>query len=1193
MMKSYSPKSGLFIKLLALIFAAYGTVGASFAQSDVLISVSFKGVPLNTALKQIEQKGNVSLLYNYDEVSKVKSVTFEASNAKLSYVLDNILKDTGMTYRISENTVIIGKSSQQTPIGSRKITGRIVCDETGNPLPGVTVVLKGTKIGVASDASGHYSLMIPTGSTVLTFSYLGYYELENPVDSEEVLNVELKRRATRMDDIIVETGYQRLNMRETASSATYIKMDDIELGAMNSVEDMLQGQAAGVRVSITDGQVGSTPTIRVRGTSTLLGNKAPLWVLDGIILEDLVQVDVSDINSPDAPYLIGNAIGGVNPRDIESITILKDAPATSLYGSRAANGVIVVTTKMGKIGENKLSYSTNLSMKRRTHYDDLNLMNAGERIQLTQEILADNIRYARNPSSYGYEGLLLDYYNSRISYDEFVAETNKMAKTNTDWYDILFRNSFSQNHTLSLSGGANTTRYYISLGYYNELGTDRMNSGERFTINAKVNSQLSKRLFIEYYIKADSGTTKGAHSSTNANLYAYETSRTIPCYNDDGSLYYYDTQQKSQTGILSAPKEEMMYNILNEMKLTGTSASTSSVVSKLNLQYNIFPTFRYRVTGTLVHSNANSKSWAKEASNYVSMIRRWNAGTLVIDSDDYNASVIPVGGILYNLDREGNTYTLRNELEYSELLGDSHMVSASVIQEVSSNKYKGLSGTSYGWQPDRGNTIAPAITDGYVSALGSLRPTVTDNVSNTVSWLGTVTYSYKNKLAFNFNTRMDGSNNFGNNPEYRFLPVWSVAGKYTLTNEEFLANDKVLRYLAVKGSFGLSGNVDKATSPDLVIQVGSQNQYSGLNESYIAYLPNPNLRWEETDTFNLGVEFSLFKSRLMYAPYDILSGVIEVYSKKSHAIITHQNVSQVIGMNQVKINGGRMNNKGFEASVRIVPYQSRDIDVTLSLIYSYNKNTLVEANKDVGITNDTKLAGTALIEGQPIHTIYSYDFAGLNPDWGFPMFYNKYEEKRYTLYADETELVRSGSIDPTTDGGFSLSFRYKNFRMNAGFVYELGAVKRLPNIYRSNYYYAFDATSNVSKDFKNRWRKPGDEKNTNIPVIYDSVKFRLAEAELNLPGNLTGTSKTPLEMYDRSTARVASTDNLTMRNLSFSYYIHERTLKQYSLSGLSLSFEILNLFHVAGKEWGGMHPTNGDGKSPVPVQYSFGINMSF
>jgi TonB-linked SusC/RagA family outer membrane protein len=1159
-------------------------------QGKTLITINEENATLLSLLKKIETASKYSLLYNSDDVENVKKVTIKAINKSVPEVMELLLKGTGLGFKINENTIIISKPVQQKPQTKKKITGRVYTN-TGEALPGVHVRLKGSDMGTTTDLDGFFELSVDDKNGILVASFIGYTTREVAIRDRDVINIELTEQMLEIKEAVVQTGYQTLSRRETASAVVQVDFDQIELISKPTIDMMLAGQIPGMMVLQTSGEPGSTPTIRIRGTSSIVGTRSPLWVLDGIILEDPVNVDLSSLSSPDAVYLIGNAIAGVNPKDIETITILKDASATAIYGSRAANGVIVLSTKNGKVGKPRVAYSGNLTFSKRIGYSDLQLMNAGERVKLSQEIIADNVEYSRTPINLGYEGLLLDYYNHSLTYDQFESAVENMVNRNTDWYDLLFRNTFTHNHSVNVSGGSDRTTYYTSLGYNKNIGTAKGSDQERYSALAKVNSWINKKLYVGLQVNSSFSKSNGFHSSVNPNTYAYETSRTIPCYNEDGSLFMYLTQQKSQTAITSAPEEELKYNILNELDLTGSNSNVSNITAQLNLQYNIFPWLRYKILGGFDQSRTNSQSWAKEESNYVSMIRGWNAGTLKQGSAEFDASPIPWGGILSNNDQRKDSYSLRNTVELSNLYNDIHLVNIMAALELRSVKYKGLAATYYGWQPDRGETISPALTTGYYGVLSSLNPTLTDNIVNNMSWVGSATYSYKDKITLNGNIRADGSNNFGDNPNYRFLPIWSLALKYTLSNENFLKDNDIINYLAIRSSYGIQGNIDKATSPDLIIRVGSKNSITGLDESYFKYLPNPDLRWEKTSSYNIGIDFQLLKPKKKDGE-SILSGTFDFYDKYGNKIIVSRRVSQVIGLDLVKINGGKIRNTGFEGSLTFIPYQSKDIFSSIRFIYSYNRNTLIEANKDLNITDSDKINGIALIEGQPIGAFYSYEFAGLNENYGFPMFYNDKGEKRYELYPEETHLVYSGKVTPDLTGGLDLSFRYKRIHVAMGMQYSIGGSARLPNVYRANYYSVFDPLANVSKDLNNRWREPGDELYTSIPAIWDSEKYSQAKDELDAPVYLTS-SKNPLQMYDYSSARVARTDNIRLRNINVSYVFPEAKASQLGLESFIINFQVENLFIICDKRWQGRDPESGSSNTPIPKIFSIGLNLTF
>ncbi len=1195
---------------LTTVFLLAACLQLSANGSAQNVSLRVNNAPLERVLQDITRQTGYEFLYRTRQMKQAQLVTVQLANTELRAALDIIFKNQPLSYAVQNKTIVLSQKTaieaQAVPAGlppvvnmpeeeyaNIDVKGRVV-NETGKPVAGASVQVKGDRTkGTTTNENGAFELKGIDENATLVITGVSIETIEIKVNGRrDITAISVKTKITESDEVVINTGYQQQRLDKVTGAATKVNMPDVELASKFSIDQMLAGQVPGLTSLLSSGEPGATPKIRIRGTSSIIGGSAPLWVLDDIILEDPVNIDLSNLNGPDAQYLIGNAIAGINAKDVESITVLRDASATSIYGSRAANGVIVVTTKRGRVGKPQLNYTGSVGVNMRVGYGDLNLMNAGERVQLSQEIMEDQIRYSRTPRRLGYEGLYLDYLDRIISYDQFKTGVNKMVANNTDWYDLLFRNSISNNHSLNLSGGSGRTTYYASVGYSNIQGAAKGSDQKRYSAMLKLNSWKTDNFYVGLQLNASTSAGTGFHSTVNPNRYAYETARTIPAYNDDGSYFAYLTQQKSQEfPAVSAPKEDMLYNIINETNLTGAKSSASNVTAQLNLEYRFNNGFRYRFLGGYDMGLTNSSSWAGERSNYIATLRKWNAGALQPGTQVFEESVIPWGGIISNNDQRKNSYTLRNSIEYNKLISKTHLVNVMAVQELRSLQYKGLSGTYYGWQPERGNTISPALTAAYTGMLNSLRPVITDNRNNNLSWIGAASYSYKDKITFSGNIRADGSNNFGDNPKYRFLPIWSVAGKYTFSNEAFLKNSKVISYLAVRASYGLQGNIDKATSPDLIIQVGARDGVTGLTESYFRYLANPDLRWEKTRQYNLGLDFALFGAtgtRNM----DIISGTLDYYDKDGTDIIVSRRVSQVLGLDQVKVNGGRVRNSGVEGSLRITPYQTKNFSASIKFIASYNKNVLVEANKELNITVDNKIAGNALVEGQPIGAFYSYAYAGLNASSGFPMFYNAKGEKRYELFTDEIELVYTGVPMPKISGGFDVAMRYKGLYVSAGFQYAQGGMGRLPNFYRANYFAVFDPVANASKELLARWRKPGDEQYTNIPVLYDATRFSEAKAALNVPTQL-GVSKNPLQMYDQSSIRTAKTDNIRLRNININYLFPATFLKRVGLETFSVNLQAENIFLITDKAWQGRDPESGSSNTPLPKVYTIGVTLGF
>ena len=685
--------------------------------------------------------------------------------------------------------VLLLSSSQVMAQKVRVVTGHVY-DPGKEALVGVTVAVKGsTSGGAITDENGRYMILVPNeNGTVIVFSSIGFEKKEVAVGDKKVIDVTMTEKSAYLDEVVV-TGYQNVNRRELASAVSQIEMDEIKLSDKFSIDQMLAGQVAGMSVTTTGGGPSATPKIRIRGTSSLYGNTAPLWVLDGIILDDnSVNWDASGNLDPlaeDAQYLVGNAIAGVNPNDIESITVLKDASATAIYGVQAANGVIVVTTKKGRNGPAQVTYNGSVSINQRENYRRLYLMAAGERVQLSKDLLDSRLSYTRKDFNLGYEMLKAQYDAKKLTRSQFDAAVTEMIDRNTDWFDLLFRNAVTQNHTLSLSGGNESTTYYSSVGASISQGTAREEVSKRYTATLKVNSWISPKVYIGFQLNGSITDNQGYHSSFNPDSYARETARTIPAYNADGSLFFYRPYESFSTSNMA--NQTYAFNALHESQTTGNYADLASLTGLMNFVWKIYDGLRYEMTGSYVYNATKTTTWAQEDSYYVNQLRGYVFDELEFGSSFWNESVIPQGGVLSKSEATKTTLDIRNTLSYSKDF-KGHLVSALATSEIRSVITDGFSGTHYGWMPERGQVISPSYTDAYIVDLknGAFTPVITDNRANTVSWIFSGIYSYKDKYTLNANVRMDGSNQFGENPKYRFLPIWSVAGKYALTNEAIM-----------------------------------------------------------------------------------------------------------------------------------------------------------------------------------------------------------------------------------------------------------------------------------------------------------------------------------------------------------------------------------------------------------------------
>ena len=557
----------LKVFVLMLVFQTASAVGFSQEQK---VSATFRGERLENVLDYLKKTTGVSFVYQREAIGEAMVKELDVKETPLREVLDLILPSNGFTYEFIDNMVVIRKAAPSPEERkARKVTGKVT-DEGRQPMPGVTVRIKGTAIGTATDATGRYTLPIveTDGGTYVVFSFVGMETKEVKYTGQDTIDVTLKVESTEMEEVnVVSTGYQTVNRRDMVGSYTMVKAEDIMIPAYTTIDQMLQGQVPGMMVLSSSARAGASPKIQIRGVSTLLGNQDPIWVVDGIIQDDPLEINATSNMTQDMAEIIGNQVSWLNPNDIETITVLKDASATAIYGSRASNGVIVITTKKGKIGRTSINYSGNFSFSPRPRYSQFNLMNSQERVQFSEDAFAAGLRYQEDPITqpYTYEGALKMYQQGELSAEEFIAIRNRLETMNTDWLDMLTRTSFSHNHNLSVTGASEKVNYALSLGYSKTNGQEIGNSSERLTSRVAVTANLHKNVRVNLTLNGTTGTNKGFNGVDPLN-YALTTSRAIAARDEEGNYSYYRTKLDYK---YNKEATDIGYNVLNELENTG------------------------------------------------------------------------------------------------------------------------------------------------------------------------------------------------------------------------------------------------------------------------------------------------------------------------------------------------------------------------------------------------------------------------------------------------------------------------------------------------------------------------------------------------------------------------------------------------------------------------------------------------
>lgn len=1160
--------------------------------------MNYKDASFVEVINAFKHQTGMKFLYNLEKVKSKRCKDLVLKDVPVNDAIGIILKHFGFTYSMVEGVVVVKDLPEETANmnSTRTMTGKVV-DPTGNPLPGVTVIIKGTKVGVATDVNGQFAITLADKSEqTLIFSFVGMQTKEVTCTAGKPVTVVLQPDAAQLDEVVV-TGYQNINRRDMVGSYTTVKADDIMMPAYNSIDQMLQGKIAGMVVVNSSSRVGRNPKITIRGTSTILGNTDPLWVVDGIIQADPLPLDNSSMVTGDMADLIGNQISWLNPADIESITVLKDASATAVYGSKASNGVIVITTKKGKADRTSLRFSSNFSFRARPTYDQFNFMNSKERIQFSKEAYDAGARYQSEPvpQIYTYEGLMHMYNQRLITESYFEEQMQHLETVNTDWLDILTRNSFSHNYNLSISGGSQKVTYNASVGYSSNRGIEVGNDMNQFSARLNVSAELMKSLRIDFNVNGTFGDNKGYGAGVNPLTYATSTSRALPAYDADGKRAFYKRQVNYS---LNSEDQLLGYNIENEMDNTYSKNKSNRFDVSLNLNWDITSWLKYQLVGSVAHNANNSEAYAGEKTYYIaSNYRGYDYGTEVSGSAKFKAAMLPFGGELTTSDTRVISYNMQHKLLFSKTINTNHRFNAMLGFELRSDDNKNNSNRVWGYVPERGEKLIQptALADltpigrvdyktwGILTALYQGAWSNTSITNNNVSYFATLAYSLKDRYVLNVNVRADASNRFGQDVNKQFDPTYSFGVSWRMAEESFIKDNlSWLNQFNVRATWGIQGNVVNSISPDLI---ATQNGVLPVYNEYfltISSLPNPHLKWERTKTWNLGLDMQLFNGITMSAEY---------YGRRSNAIIS-QDIAQEYGRSTMQLNGGKITNQGVEFTMNVTPYQRKDFAWTIGINASKNwnksKTSDITAKADELTKNDflNNNGQRLLKKGYPLDGFWSYSFAGLSAETGYPTFNNMEFETPDKAIDPTTFLVYTGERNPYFTGGLNTRVRYKNLTLGADFSLLVGSKKRLPNPYENFANGKIpDPYNNLSKTLNKRWKKPGDEQYTNIPALYTAVDDSY---NMDLPD---GTRESIYSMWANSDALIADASFLRCTQLSLSWNMARELCAKFGATSFSISANVNNVFVIASKRFNGFDPELGD--SVMPKIFSFGLSVGF
>jgi len=1075
------------------------------------------------------------------------------------------------------------------------IEGIVIDAELQMPIVGATVyvssaiignetntegILQGAMLGTTTNFDGKFSLKIGADIKFILVSYLGYETEKIDVSKVETrLYIALKESSESLGEIII-TGYQKIEKRKMTSAYAKIEMEDINQAGVASVDQMLVGQLSGVVIQPTSGAPGAPSKISIRGAATLNGSSDPLWVLDGIPLDgnDIPQ-DFRDKDNID--NLQSYPIAGLNPDDIESITVLKDASATSIYGARAANGVIVITSKNGKKGAMRINVNANVFVIQKPNFSKLNLMNSSQKIDF-ELLLASrsDLKYQQN--SGGVARILNNYgeYNN-FRDNDFASlssaaqnEINNLKNTNTSWGDELYQMAVNQQYGVSISGGTENNDYYFSTGIFDEKGATKGTGQKRFNITLKDNFNVNDKLKVGVALFGSQTITSsyitGADAYTNPSNYSRNANPYLKVKDADGN-YVYDPDLVEREDL------NLNYNVLEERENTNYELVSSSLKAIFDVGYKLNEDIHFNTQLGLQLDFDKTEKYSGEESYYT---RKYELRSQYASSTG-TSYYMPKGGIIQNWNADVFQYNWKTTANYNTSFNDVHELDVMLGTEFRSNKRTQIHTKGFGYNSNTLTSIAITDERSLTNSLFDLyQKTYSENAY--ASFFGTASYTYDKKYTAFTSLRYDGSNLFGVNPKYRYLPIWSFAGSWNVYKEDFIYNLDFVSDLKLRASYGVQGNIDKTTSPFVVGEYYTTTVLPGVSEEIIRALnaPNADLRWEKTVSSNIGLDIGLLNNKIY------ISG--DYYARKSTDLIGLRSVPLESGYNFINTNWATVSNKGFELSINTTNIDTSNFKWTSGFNISHNKSIVdnIEIREE-----DFKPS----LKGYSVNAIFAIKTAGLDSN-GLPLFWKEGKKVSavdfYNLEegTNGNQLTREehrnlysyvGDGTPKFSGGFRNSFKYKQFDLRV-----------LTN-------FNIKQTVKGAPSYNLALAQPGNNYNTDI----------LKAGTGNYPGLIGLTSPgfdTDLvytwfnssddgKTYNDLDIWVKDISYIRVSSMRLSYAIPKSKLEKLNISSLNFNIEGRNLF-VFGTDYDGFFDPETYGSlyaQPIPKIISGGFNLSF
>ena len=1091
-----------------LLFITIGlsTSYANVSYSQTKLDIEVKEVSLETLFQKIQNNSDYIFFYKDDLLFNHKKVTLKVREATLMNILDEVLKDRGLTYVIDDRQVVIFETSPVAvlvDIGKSQdftIEGTVL-DQFGTPLPGANILEKGTTNGTQTDFDGNYSITVGGSDATLVISYIGYTTKEIPVAGQSTINITLEESTAGLDEVVV-VGYGTQKKSDLTGAVTSLAQDDLNPGANASVDQLMLGRAAGVQITQASSAPGGGLAIRIRGASSLNASNEPLYVIDGFPIDNspnLGSGGVAEVGDNQSPR---NPLNALNPADIKSIEILKDASATAIYGSRGANGVILITTKKGREGHINITYDAYAGVQ-----------SAAKKIDVL-----DTSQYIDIINA-----LSVDQGNGEV----FSTGDISAIGNGTDWQNKVFRSAPITSHNLSASGGSEKTTYYASFNYFNQDGIVENSGIKRYTGRINIDSKIGKKaqigLNFNTSLVKDNNNTDGINTNEEAGpIYSsllYDP--TEPIFNPDGTF--------SQSANLTVNNPVTLINGIS------SNSETNRTFGSAFLNYN----FTGELSGKF-NFGTDRQTSRRDIYNNTQTIRGSAAG-----------------GIANINSLERTNYLFEYTMTYNKEFNENHVLTllgGTTFQKFST---RFLSGNISGFPTDVIGTNNLGLGDTNNDQLNSGK-----EENTLLSYLGRVNYNIFDKFLITASIRADGSSRFGENNKWGYFPSFAFGWK--LEKEDFIP--EAFNQLKLRASWGQTGNQEIGnfasqltfgTGPNVVL--GGALQGSVIPQR----IANPDLKWETTEQFNVGLDFGLLDGRL--------KGTLDYFTKNSRDLLFNLPLPVASGFGSVLSNVGKVKNSGFEVLLSSTNVSTDNFSWKTSLNFSFINNEVVDLGRIESIvTGNIQATGnTAIIrEGEPLAAYYGYVVTGLFQEGddiansaqptaqpGFPIF----EDRNGDGAINPLDQTIIGSPLPDFTYGFHNSISWKNLQLDFFFQGQSGVdlinINLIESLYPANF-----RRNRIAETVLDRWTPQNPD----------------AKWPSSVNPNAYGASKV-------NTMTVQDASYLRLKNVQLNYNVPVDNID--FLSALRIYVTGQNLFTIT--DYIGFDPdANSLGRSNVRVDYS-------